>query len=83
MPIFGMLHSKIDPKSVIAAGEVVVIAGTVLFSRNDFDTTYWRFTFPGVTLISVGTAAFFVNNVNIAVRLQLLQFICSKKLTYG
>ncbi|KAH8820201.1 major facilitator superfamily domain-containing protein [Xylogone sp. PMI_703] len=67
MPIFGILYSKIDPKWVIAAGEAIVIVGDVLFSRNGIDTMYWRFTFPAVILISVGTAAFFVNNVNIAV----------------
>ncbi|KAM0445990.1 hypothetical protein ACHAO4_009577 [Trichoderma viride] len=67
MPVFGVLHSKVDPKWVIAAGEAIVIVGNVLFSRNSFDTTYWRFTFPATILISVGTAAFFVNNINIAV----------------
>ncbi|GFP57655.1 low affinity ammonium transporter [Trichoderma asperellum] len=67
MPVFGVLHSKVDPKWVITAGEAIVIVGNVLFSRNSFDTTYWRFTFPATILISVGTAAFFVNNINIAV----------------
>ena len=66
MPIFGLLHSKINPKWVIATGEAIVIVATVLFSRNGVETTYWRFTFPAVILISVGTTAFFVNNVNIA-----------------
>lgn len=72
MPVFGVLHSKVDPKWVIAAGEAIVIVGNVLFSRNSFDTTYWRFTFPATILISVGTAAFFVNNINIAVSLTSL-----------
>lgn len=73
MPVFGVLHSKVDPKWVITAGEAIVIVGNVLFSRNSFDTTYWRFTFPATILISVGTAAFFVNNINIAVSVNSLE----------
>ena len=69
IPILGLLYSRIDPKWVIAFGEVIVIVGNVLFAQNSFDTIYWRFTFPAVCLISIGTAAFFVNNVNIAVSL--------------
>ncbi|UKZ94634.1 uncharacterized protein TrAFT101_009489 [Trichoderma asperellum] len=67
MPVFGVLHNIVDPKWVITAGEAIVIVGNVLFSRNSFDTAYWRFMFPATILISVGTAAFFVNNINIAV----------------
>ncbi|KAK5172277.1 uncharacterized protein LTR77_003915 [Saxophila tyrrhenica] len=67
MPILGALYSKINPKWTIMMGEILAIAGCILFSRNDERTHYWSYSFPGLILISLGVACFFVNFLNLAV----------------
>jgi Major Facilitator Superfamily len=59
-------HRFLPPKYVLIAGEVIAAAGVVLYSRNEINTSYWRFSFPGLILLSIGLSGFFINYLNIA-----------------
>lgn len=63
----GLLYGKVPPKWVIAGGEVLVIVGEILFSRNGIHTIFWRYTFTGQIVMALGLSGFFVNYLNIAV----------------
>jgi MFS family permease len=58
-------HRWLPPKWVLVVGELLVLAGQVLFSQNDAETVYWRLSFPGFILIAMGIACYFINFLNI------------------
>ncbi|EKM53820.1 uncharacterized protein PHACADRAFT_125786 [Phanerochaete carnosa HHB-10118-sp] len=68
----GPLARWVSPKWLITFGNVLLIAGTVLFCFADSDApgVYWRYAFPGLALGSAG-AMFVYTHSNIAI------FACS------
>jgi protein-S-isoprenylcysteine O-methyltransferase Ste14 len=65
--ILGPLYSHrfLPPKWVLVVGELLVLAGEVVFSQNDADTVYWRLSFRGFILVAKGIACYFINFLNI------------------
>ncbi|KAH7378033.1 major facilitator superfamily domain-containing protein [Cadophora sp. MPI-SDFR-AT-0126] len=59
-------HRYMPPKWFLALGPLILAAGVVLFSRNDLDTGYWKYTFSGSIVMSLGTAIFFIHYLNVA-----------------
>jgi hypothetical protein len=58
-------HRFLPPKWVLVVGEVLVLAGEIMFSQNDSDTSYWQLSFPGFILIALGSTSYFINFLNI------------------
>lgn len=58
-------HSFLPPRWVLVVGELLVLAGQIIFSQNDPDTSYWRLSFPGFILIALGSTFYFINFLNI------------------
>jgi predicted MFS family arabinose efflux permease len=58
-------HRFLPPRWVLVVGELLVLAGEIMFSQNDPDTSYWRLSFPGFILIALGSSCYFVNFLNI------------------
>jgi hypothetical protein len=58
-------HRFLPPRWVLVVGELLVLAGEMMFSQNDLDTSYWQLSFPGFILIALGIACYFINFLNI------------------
>jgi hypothetical protein len=58
-------HRFLPPRWVLVVGELLVLAGEMMFSQNDPDTSYWQLSFPGFILIALGIACYFINFLNI------------------
>jgi hypothetical protein len=58
-------HRFLPPRWVLVVGELLILAGEIMFSQNDPDTSYWQLSFPGLILIALGTACYFINFLNI------------------
>ena len=58
-------HRFLPPRWVLVVGELLVLAGEIMFSQNDPDTSYWQLSFPGFILIALGIACYFINFLNI------------------
>lgn len=54
------------PKWFLVIGPVILAVGVVLFSRNDTETGYWKYTFSGSVVMSLGTAIYFIHYLNVA-----------------
>ncbi|CUS08274.1 unnamed protein product [Tuber aestivum] len=67
MPLLGAVYGRVPPKWVIAAGEVLGLVGILLFSRNEVDTNFWKYTFTGEVVAIIGMAGYFVNYLNVAI----------------
>ncbi|CAZ84642.1 unnamed protein product [Tuber melanosporum] len=63
----GAAYGRVPPKWVIAVGEILAIVGILLFSRNEVDTNFWRYTFSGEVVMIIGMAGYFVNYLNVAI----------------
>jgi hypothetical protein len=65
--IFGPLynHRFLSPKWVLVFSSLMLLTGTILFSRNGIHEFYWRYSFSGTVIISLGVATFFINYLNI------------------
>ncbi|KAH6723086.1 major facilitator superfamily domain-containing protein [Leptodontidium sp. MPI-SDFR-AT-0119] len=59
-------HRYMPPKWFLVFGSLVLATGVSLFSRNNLETGYWRYTFSGSIVMSLGTAIFFVHYLNVA-----------------
>ncbi|KAG4432240.1 hypothetical protein IFR05_012273 [Cadophora sp. M221] len=59
-------HRYIPPKWFLVMGPLILATGVTLFSRNDLETGYWRYTFSGSIVMSLGTAIFFIHYLNVA-----------------
>lgn len=62
----GAVYGRVPPKWVIAVGEILGIVGILLFSRNEVNTNFWRYTFTGEFVMVLGMAGYFVNYLNVA-----------------
>ncbi len=64
--IFGPLynHRFLQPRWVLVVGELLVLAGEIMFSQNSPDTSYWQLSFPGFILIALGITFYFINFLN-------------------
>lgn len=58
-------HRFLPPRWVLVVGELLVLAGQVMFSQNNPDTNYWHLSFPGFILIALGSTFYFINFLNI------------------
>jgi hypothetical protein len=54
------------PKWLLVIAPIILASGVILFSRNDEHTGYWKYTFSGSIVMSLGTAIFFINYLNVA-----------------
>ncbi|ETW77131.1 major facilitator superfamily [Heterobasidion irregulare TC 32-1] len=64
MGLASVLQQKFSLKWVILCGEIIVLAGTVLFPFADSKEHYWRFAFPGFCLGTAGmTMVFATTNI--------------------
>jgi hypothetical protein len=59
-------HKFMPPKWLLVAAPIILATGVVLISRNDIHTGYWQYTFSGSVVMSLGTAIFFINYLNVA-----------------
>ena len=58
-------HRFLPPRWVLVVGELLVLAGEIMFSQNDPGTSYWLLSFPAFILISLGSTCYFINFLNI------------------
>lgn len=68
-PVMGLasvLQQKFSLKWVILIGELVVLAGTLLFPFADSEAHFWRFAFPGFFIGTAGMTIVFATT-NIAI----------------
>lgn len=59
-------HRYMPPKWLLVIAPIILACGVILFSRNDLHTGYWKYTFSGSIVMSLGTAMFFINYLNVA-----------------
>jgi MFS family permease len=59
-------HRYMPPKWLLVIAPIILASGVILFSRNDIHTGYWQYTFSGSIVMSLGTAIFFINYLNVA-----------------
>ncbi|KAJ8518266.1 hypothetical protein ONZ45_g4621 [Pleurotus djamor] len=66
MGVASVLQQKLPLKWVILLGEVLVLAGTILFPFADTQAHFWRFAFPGFFIGTAGMTIVFATT-NIAI----------------
>lgn len=64
--VVSQLLPRVGPRPLMIGGMVMAVAGMLLLTLIDADSSYWALVFPAQVLMSIGLAGFFIPSASVA-----------------